>query len=145
MQDMMVEVDGWMIPKAEAEQYIKDRQELIDFMLEKARAYFADVEFAGTGSQDGEYVSARNADGEHIFVIFDPQEVLWFNAWGSDKEGYFENVLWHFNKYDYFYDEDTIIEEYPNKDFEEHDQWLAQEFEKEFNQPYRKSKYDRTI
>ncbi|MGV6988694.1 hypothetical protein ACWA50_06875 [Testudinibacter sp. P17/SS/0325] len=72
----MVKVDAYMIPASEAEQYIADRT-LAAQRLEQAMLTFCErIEYGGKGSQDGEFITGIDKNGEYIVLMhLSPEEV----------------------------------------------------------------------
>ncbi|KGQ69868.1 hypothetical protein OA57_09550 [Chelonobacter oris] len=72
----MVKVDAYLIPESEAEQYIADRT-LAAKRLEEAMLTFCErIEYGGKGSQDGEFITGIDHDGEYIVLMhLSPDEV----------------------------------------------------------------------
>lgn len=72
----MVKVDAYWIPAADAPAYIAARQRTVQRVDALLRQFCVDVQRCWQGSQDGEAVVGRDANGDIIALLhLDPQDV----------------------------------------------------------------------
>ncbi|PKK39507.1 hypothetical protein ABB02_01221 [Clostridiaceae bacterium JG1575] len=90
--DGMTLVDSVYIPDAMVEEYVKDREHLAEEATKIFKKYCVSVSRDYKGSQDGEAIVGRNADGEiQMFVHLDPHDIKAMKK--AHKKGTLEQFL----------------------------------------------------
>lgn len=129
------DIGGWIIPDEDLEKYVTTRNELMLFLEKELANRFAEIEFGGEGSEDGDYVSAHNQSGWGVFVHFDPQEVDRFSSF-ENKEDYIQEVLF-FAEEDYkYYQLPGKLELEGQKGSDDWYDYMSAAYKKRFNKEY---------